>query len=110
MIGIAVLLAQRLAVIIGGDAAHIVVHRRQDRHRLAGEIDAGEDAGGFGDAGQALGQDFRIEMVEVEENVILLRPDAAALADFDGHGAGDHVTRGEIFGRGRIALHEALAF
>ncbi len=42
--------------------------------------------------------------------MVLLRPDAAALADFNGHGAGDDVTRGEILCRGRVTLHEALAF
>jgi len=62
-----------------------------DRHRLARKIDAGKDAGGVGDARQPFGQDFRIEMVEMQEDVILLRPDAAALADFDGHGARDDV-------------------
>ena len=49
-------------------------------------------------------------MVEVQENVILLRPDTAALADLNGHGAGHNVARGEVLGRGRVALHEALAF
>ena len=41
--------------------------------------------------------------------MVLLRSDAAALADFDGHGARDDVARGEVLGRRRIALHEALA-
>ena len=49
-------------------------------------------------------------MVEVQEDVILLLADAAAFADLDGHRARDHVARGEILGRRRIALHEALAF
>jgi hypothetical protein len=110
VVGIAVLLDQRLAVIIRGDAAHIVVHGRHDRHRLAGQIDAGENARRFGDARQPFGEDFRIEMVEVQEDVVLLRPDAAAFADFDGHGARDDVARRQILGRRRIALHEALAF
>src|SRR5262249_57173099 len=48
-------------------------------------------------------------MVEVKENVILLRPDAAAFADLDGHCPRDDVARGEILGRRRVALHEALA-
>ena len=49
-------------------------------------------------------------MVEVQVDVVLLLADAAALADFDGHRARDHVARGEILGGRRIALHEALAF
>ena len=48
-------------------------------------------------------------MVEVEEDVVLLLADAAALADLDGHGARDHVARGQVLGVRRIALHEALA-
>ena len=31
-------------------------------------------------------------------------------ADLHRHGARDHVARGEVLGRGRVALHEALAF
>ena len=64
----------------------------------------------LGDARQPLGEDFRIEMVEMQEDVILLRADAAAFADFDGHRAGDDVARGEVLGGRRVALHEALAF
>ena len=37
-------------------------------------------------------------------------PDAAALSNFDGHRAADNITTGEVFGGGRISLHEALAF
>ena len=58
---------------------------------------------------QALGQNLRIEMVEVQEDMVLLRTDAAAFPDLDGHGAGNHIARREVFGRRRIALHEALA-
>ena len=37
-------------------------------------------------------------------------PDAPPFADLDGHGARDHVARGEVLGVRRVALHEALAF
>src|SRR5436190_19820656 len=48
-------------------------------------------------------------MVEVQEDMVFLLADAAALADLDGHRPRDYVTRGQVFrGRG-IALHEALA-
>ena len=63
----------------------------------------------FGDARQPLGENLRIEMIEMQEDVVLLRPDAAAFADLDGHGARDDVARGEVLGRRRVALHEALA-
>ena len=65
-IGVAINLGQDLAVIIGRNAAHIVVDGRQDRDRLLGQIDAGEDAGALGNAGQALVQHLGIEMVEVQ--------------------------------------------
>ena len=40
---IAVLQRHDLAVIIGRDAAHVVMDGRRHRHRLAGQVDAGED-------------------------------------------------------------------
>jgi hypothetical protein len=49
-------------------------------------------------------------MVEVQVDVVLVLADAAALADFHGHAARDHVARGQVLGDRRIALHEALAF
>src|SRR5262249_38140202 len=60
---VAVPLGQHLAVIIRGDATHVVVHGGHDRDRLTGDVYAGEDARGFRDAGQALVQHRRVEMV-----------------------------------------------
>ena len=99
-----------LAVPVRRDAAHVVVDRRQDRDRLLGDIDAGEHLGGLGNARQTLGQHLRIEVVEVQVDVVLLRTDAAAFADLDGHGATDHVAGRQILHAGGVALHEALAF
>src|SRR5438270_13027387 len=48
-------------------------------------------------------------MVEVQEDMVFLLADAAALADFDGHCTRDYVARGEVFRGRRVALHEALA-
>ena len=42
--------------------------------------------------------------------MVLIGTHAAAFANLDGHGAADHVTAGQILGRGGIALHKALAF
>ncbi len=89
--------------------AHVVVHGRQDGDRLLRQVDAGEDLGALGNARQALVQDFRVEMVEVQVDVVLVLADAAAFADLQRHRAADDVARGEILHRGRIALHEALA-
>src|SRR3546814_8661916 len=64
---------------------------------------------GLGDARQALVQQLRRQVLEVQVDMILVGADAAALADLHGHGAADHVAAGEILGGGRVALHEALA-
>ena len=86
-VGIAVLQRHHLAMIIGRDSAHIVMDRRRDRDRLAGEVDAGEDLRGLGDAGQPLGEDLGVDMVEVKEDMVLMLADPAALADFHRHRA-----------------------
>ena len=75
-----------------------------------GHVDAGEYLGRLRYSGEPLAQDGRVEMIEMQKDVVLFRSDAAPLADFDGHGAGDDVARGEVLGRRRVALHEALAF
>jgi hypothetical protein len=100
---------EHFAVIIRGNAAHVVVHGRQDRNRFAPEIDPGEDLGAFGDAGKALVQDFGVQVIQMQENVILVRPDPATFADLDGHGARNHVARGQILDVRSIPLHEAFA-
>ena len=107
---IAVALGDDLAMQIGRYAAHVVVHGRQHRDRLARHVDAGEDPRGLADARQPLVQDVGAEMLQVQLDVVLVRPAAAALVDLDGHGAADDVTSGEILRGRRIALHEALAF
>ena len=86
-VGIAVLQRHDLAMIIGRDAAHIIMDGRHDRDRLAGQVDIGEDLRRLGDAGQALGEDLRVDMVEVKEDMVLVLADAAAFADFHGHRA-----------------------
>ena len=105
----AVRLGHHLAGIDRRDAAHVVVHRGQHRHGLLGDVDPGEDPRGLGDAGQALGDHLRVEVLDVQVDVVLLGTDAAALADFQRHGPADHVAAGQVLGAGRVALHEALA-
>src|SRR5690606_11736788 len=50
-----------------------------------------------------------IEMLDMEVDVVLVRADATALADLDGHGTADHVAARQVLGGGGVALHEALA-
>ena len=108
-IGRAIGQGERLAVIVRRYAAHIVVHGRQHRDRRLGDVYPGEDLGRLGNPWQALMQHLGVEVIEVKEDVVLLGPDTSALADFDGHGAADHVAGRQIFHARRIALHEALA-
>ena len=75
------------AVIVRRDAAHVVVNGRHHGDRLTGQIDAGDGHRRLGDSGQPLGQDLRVDMVEVKEDVILMLADAAAFADFHRHRA-----------------------
>ena len=79
------------AVVVAGDAAHVVVHRRQHRDRLLRDIDAGEDARRLGDARQTLVDDLGPEMLEVQMDVVLLGADAAAFADLHRHRAAHDV-------------------
>jgi hypothetical protein len=94
---------------VGWDAAHIVMRCRQYRDRLAGHIHAGKNLCCLGNPRKPLVQHLGIEMFEVQENVVGLRPAAAPFADLDCHCAARHVARGEVFGRRRVAFHEALA-
>src|SRR3546814_12846991 len=74
-----------------------------------GDVGAGEDLGGLGDARQAAVQHLRVEMLEVQHDVVLVRTAAAPLVDLDGHRPADHVAAGQLLGGPRVALHEALA-
>ena len=78
--------------IVGRDAAHVVVHGRENRDRPFGDVDPGKDARAFGDAGQPLVDDCWVKVVEVQVDVVLLRSDPASLPDLDRHGAAHHVT------------------
>ncbi len=59
------------------------MHGRQHRDRLLGDVDAGENARALGNAGQALVQHLRVEMLQVQVDVVLQLADAAPLADLD---------------------------
>ena len=63
-----------LGQMVGRDAAHVVVAGRHDRDRLLGEVDAGEDLRGLGDPGQALVQQRRLQMLEMQLDVIPVGP------------------------------------
>ena len=81
---------------------------RQDRNGLLGDIDTREDSGGLRDTRESLVEDLWWQVAELEVDVVLLRTNTTALANFDGHGTRDDVTRCEILRRRRITLHEPL--
>ena len=94
---------------VGRHAAHRVVRGRVDRHRLGVGLDAEVGAGELGDVGQ-LGVDLLARQVrQVEQDVVLVRAGAAALAHLGGHRAGHDVARREVLDGRRVALHEPLA-
>ena len=101
---------QHLAMIVRRHAAHVVVHGRQHRDRLLGHFHAGEHLGRLGNARQALVQDIGAQVLQVQHDVVLIRTAATSRVDLQRHRAGNHIARGEVLRRGRIALHEALAF
>src|SRR5437016_10289825 len=61
-VGITVLLGQGLAVIVRSDTAHVVMHRRQHRDRIPGDVDAGENARALGNAGKARSEEHTSEL------------------------------------------------
>ena len=82
---------------------------RDDRDRLLGRVDAGENTRIFDDAGKAFANDLRIEMGQVEIHVVALGTDPTAFANFNRDRTAHHVAGGQILGVGRVALHEFLA-
>ncbi len=96
-------------MVVGRDAAHVVVHGRQHRDRLARHVHVGKDARRLGDARQALVQRVGAQVLQVQHDVVLVRTAAATFQNLHRHGARDDIARGQILGARRVALHEALA-
>ena len=91
------------------DAPHRVVGRRLDRHAFLQRLDAEVDPCELGDVGELLLDHLRVEVVDVQQHVVLLRPQPATLADLDEDRARDHVARREVLDGRRVTLHEPLA-
>jgi hypothetical protein len=84
------------------------VHGWKHRYRFFVDIYAGEYTRGFRNAGQSLFDYRRAQVLQVQINMVLQFTDPAALADFNGHRAADHIARCQVFGIRRVAFHEAL--
>jgi len=101
--------AHDLGLDIRRNAAHDVVHSRNHGDRFLVRVDAGEGVGGLDDAGQALVENLRRQVFEMQEDVIFFLADPAALTNLDRLGAADDVARREILFVRRVFRHEALA-
>mmetsp|Transcript_18145 Transcript_18145/g.53028 ORF Transcript_18145/g.53028 Transcript_18145/m.53028 type:complete len:423 (-) Transcript_18145:356-1624(-) len=96
------------AKVVRWDASHVVVDRGEHRNGLLRHVHSSKNVGSLGDSGEALSKEVGGEVIEVEEDVVIVLSDSPTLANLHGHGAGDHVPRGEVLGRRRVALHEPL--
>ncbi|KAG0922825.1 hypothetical protein G6F31_019753 [Rhizopus arrhizus] len=106
---LAVFTREHLAVVVGRNAAHLIVDGRNDGDRFLDRVDVAELDGDFADRGQTLVDDVGAQVVQLQDDVAAVRTETAAFLDFLVHRAGHEVTRSQILQRGRIALHEAFA-
>ena len=78
------------------------MHSGKNGNRFAGHINPCEDHSGLRDTREPLGQLFWGQVVQLQGDMILLGSAPAAFTDLNGHGAGHHVTGGQILGNGSI--------
>jgi hypothetical protein len=95
-----------LALVVGGDASHIVVDGRNDRDGLLGHIYSRKNSGCLGDARKPLMQNLWRKVIEMKVDVVLLRAHAATLANLECHGSRYHVPGGEVEGGRCIAANQ----
>ena len=95
------------ALNVGGNPAHRVVRGGLDGNRLRERLDAQIGPDKFGNVRELFIQDLFSQVGHVEVNVILA-VDAPPFANLPVNRARNHVARGEVKQRGRIALHKAL--
>ncbi len=85
------------------------MRRRVNRNRIGERLDTQVGAGELGDV-RKLGFDVRrLQVGQVQEDVVLVWTATAAFANLVGHGAGDDVTRCQVLDGRCVALHEAFA-
>src|SRR5690606_4296318 len=97
-----------LTVVVGGNPPHLIVNGGHDGDGILDGIDVGELDGNFADGRQALHDGVGAQVVELQHDVAAITTTAAFL-DFLVHGTRYEVARGQVFQRGRIALHKAFA-
>lgn len=84
------------------------MHSGKNRDRLLCNVDTGEDGSRFGYTGETLVQDFWGKMAKLEVDVILLRTNTTAFANFYGHTTGHDVTGSKILCGRSVTFHEPL--
>src|SRR5581483_7525143 len=94
------------AVVVGRDAAHVVVRSGPDGDGVVDRVDPRVDHRQLARARQPVEDALGAEMAHVEHHAAV---DAATLVDLRLLGTGDDVARGKLERVGRVALHEALA-
>ena len=97
-----------LPLVVGWDAAHVVVDGGQDGDGLPRHVNAGEDHGGLRDSGQTRLELFCGEMMQLQEDVVLVGAATATLVNLDGHRPRHDVPGGQVLGDRCVPLHEAL--
>ncbi len=102
-------LGDRLAMNVGGNAAHHVVAGRHNRNRSNDRVNVGESLRQFADAWQTAVQYFLAQVVEFEHYVVAIRTATVAGDDFLDHRTGNHITTCKVFRVRSITLHETLA-
>ena len=78
-------------MIVGGNAAHVVVHGGQHGNGLLCDVHLGKDPCGLSNARQPFRDDGWIQVGQVQVYVVLFRSEATPFADLDGNRATYHV-------------------
>ena len=102
-------LGDRLAMNVGGNAAHHIVASWNNRDRRNSRVNVGKGLGQLHDAWQTAVQHFFTEVIELQHYVVAIGTTTVTGDDLFNHGTGYNVTTGEVFGVRSITLHEALA-
>ena len=85
-----------LGLVVSWDTSHVVVDSGYDGYWFFGNINVGEDLGGFRDAWESLVQDLGVEVVEVQVDVVFLRSNTSSFHDFHRFSTTHDVSRGQV--------------
>lgn len=92
--------------VIGRNSSHVVVDCRYNGNGFFGDVDVRENFGCFSDSGQSFVENSRIEMVEMQVNMILLWANSSSSEYLHSHCSADHISWCQVFSRRGISGHE----